>query len=300
MQAVFYTCSEPYFNRIMYFYRPFKYTPVMAQKVVLLTGGSSGIGWEVARQLMNRGVRVYSASRRLGEAMKASQGEGEIIPVQLDVNNEEETARTIERILQESGHLDAIICNAGNGIAGAVEDTSPEEVKYQFETNFFGTVKTIQACLPVFRKQGYGKIMSTSSVAAIVPIPYQAFYSAGKSALLTFMQALSMEVKQFGIQCCTVLPGDTKTEFTSARKYTNASQHSESSYATCMKKSVDKMIRDEENGMKASFVAREMVKQIMCRRMNSIVIPGMQYKLICSLFHLFPVRCRLWIVRQLY
>lgn len=272
----------------------------MTQKVVLLTGGSSGIGWEVARQLMNKGVRVYSASRRLCEAVKAALGMGEIIPVRLDVNNEEETTRTIQRILHESGHLDAVICNAGNGIAGAIEDTSAEEVKFQFETNFFGTVKTIQACLPVFRKQGYGKIMATSSVAAIVPIPYQAFYSAGKSALLTFMQALSMEVKPFGIQCCTVLPGDTKTEFTSARKYTKASQLSESPYATCMKKSVDKMIRDEENGMKASFVARGMVKQIMCKRMNTIVIPGMQYKLICGIFHLFPVRCRLWIVRQLY
>ncbi|NDV82656.1 SDR family NAD(P)-dependent oxidoreductase [Bacteroides sp. 51] len=272
----------------------------MKQQIILLTGGSSGIGLEVAKQLMNRGARIYSASRRIGTAQKALQGGGEIIPVQLDINNEEETNLVINRILQESQRIDAVICNAGNGLAGSVEDTSADEVRYQLETNFFGTVKTINACLPVFRKQGYGKIMSTSSVAAIVPIPYQAFYSAGKSALLTFMQALSMEVKPFGIQCCTVLPGDTKTEFTSARKYTEASQLADSAYTARMKKSVEKMVHDEENGMSASFVARKMTNQIMSKRMKSILIPGVQYKLICWLFNVLPVRLRLWCVGQLY
>ena len=272
----------------------------MRQQIILLTGGSSGIGLEVARQLMSKGARIYSASRRLGIHQKATQGDGEIIPVQLDINNEENTVLVIKRILQENQRLDAVICNAGNGIAGAVEDTSAEEVRYQLETNFFGAVKTINACLPVFRKQGYGKIMSTSSVAAVVPIPFQAFYSAGKSALLTFMQALSLEVKPFGIQCCTVLPGDTKTEFTSARKYTTACQSPDSAYTVRMKKSVDKMVRDEETGMSASFVAHKMVNQIMSKRMKTILIPGVQYKLICWLFNVLPVRLRLWCVGQLY
>lgn len=272
----------------------------MKQQIVLLTGGSSGIGLEIAQQLMHKGARVYSASRRLGVATKAPQGIGEIIPVQLDINDEESTKQVICRILEENKQLDAVICNAGNGIAGAIEDTSTDEVRYQLETNFFGAVKTINACLPVFRQQGYGKIMATSSVAAVVPIPYQAFYSAGKSALLTFMQALSLEVKPFGIQCCTVLPGDTKTEFTSARKYTEASQRPDSAYGARMKKSVDKMIRDEENGMSASFVARNMVREILRKRMNTILIPGMQYKLICFLFNILPAKFRLWCVGQLY
>lgn len=272
----------------------------MRQQIILLTGGSSGIGLEVARQLMDKGARIYAASRRIGTPQKAMQGDGEIIPIRLDINSEEDTKRAIDHILQENQRLDAVICNAGNGIAGAVEDTSADEVRYQLETNFFGTVKTVSACLPVFRKQGYGKIMSTSSVAAIVPIPYQAFYSAGKSALLIFMQALSLEVKPFGIQCCTVLPGDTKTEFTSARKYTASCQLPDSAYAARMKKSVDKMIRDEESGMSASFVARKMVDQMMRKRMKTILIPGAQYKLICWLFRILPVRLRLWCVGQLY
>lgn len=272
----------------------------MQTKVVLITGASSGIGQETAQQLMQKGFRVYSCSRRRGTAEKSENGTGKIIPLKMDVNNPEDIQSVLTFILNEDGHLDALICNAGNGIAGAIEDTSEEEIRYQMETNFFGTVKTIQACLPVFRKQGYGKIMATSSVAAIVPLPYQAFYSASKSAVSIFMQALSMEVKPFGIQCCTILPGDTKTEFTSARKYTQKAQSPESVYAEKMKRSVTKMEKDEQNGMSASFVARKMVKQITRKRMKQTVVPGIEYKLICAVFPIVPTRLRLWIVRKLY
>lgn len=272
----------------------------MDRQIVLLTGGSTGIGLEIALQLMNKNARVYSASRRPGNHQKSDSGEGEIIPVQLDINNEADTASLVDRILKENGKLDVVICNAGNGIAGAVEDTSIDEVRFQMETNFFGAVKTIQACLPLFRKQGKGKIIVTSSIAAIVPIPYQAFYSAGKSALSTFLQALALEVKPFGIQCCAVLPGDTKTDFTSSRKQTEASQENGSVYSVRMKKAIRKMEEDEKNGMKASFVARKIVNQVFRKRMKPIVIPGIQYKLIYSLFNVLPVRWRMWAVGKLY
>jgi len=272
----------------------------METKVVLITGASAGIGLSVAVQLMNKGVKVYAASRRGGTAIKAESGVGEIIHLKMDVNSEADIDLVVARILIENKRLDAVICNAGNGIAGAIEDTSPEEVKYQFETNFFGVVKTIQACLPVFRKQGYGKILTTSSVAAIVPIPFQAFYSAVKSALLVFMQALAMEVKPFGIQCCTVLPGDTKTGFTAARKFTENSMLTDSVYSKKMKSSVGKMEIDEQNGMSPDAVALSMVKQIMSNKMKVMIIPGVQYKIICWLFVRLPARIRLWVVGKVY
>src|SRR5664279_5605971 len=127
----------------------------METKVVLITGASTGIGLAAAEQLMNKGVKVYAASRRGGKSLKAQSGEGELIHVKMDINIETEIASVIAKILKENNRLDAVICNAGNGIAGSVEDTSIDELRYQFETNFFGTVKTIQACLPVFRAQGY-------------------------------------------------------------------------------------------------------------------------------------------------
>lgn len=272
----------------------------MHTKVVLITGASSGIGLEVAKQLMQKGVRVYSCSRRGGIAEESETGKGKIIPVKMDVNNEKDIQAVLSQILTENSRLDALICNAGNGIAGAIEDTSEAEIRYQMETNFFGTVKTIQACLPIFRNQRYGKIITTSSVAAVVPIPYQAFYSAGKAAVSIFMQALEIETNPFGIQCCTILPGDTKTGFTSSRKFAEKSQSIDSVYLQKMKKSVGKMEKDEQNGMSASFVARKIVNQIMRKRMKTIVVPGFQYKLICTIFPVIPVKLRLWIVRKLY
>ena len=272
----------------------------METNVVLITGASTGIGHSAAEQLMNKGVKVYAASRRGGISQKAEKGGGEIIHLKMDVNNEEEIASVISQIIKENQHLDAVVSNAGNGIAGSIEDTSSEEVKYQFETNFFGAVKVIQACIPVFRKQGYGKIIATSSVAAIVPIPFQAFYSAGKSALQVFMQALALELKPFGIQCCCILPGDTKTGFTSARKYTLASQSPDSVYIAKMKKSVGKMEKDEQNGVEASRVAQKIVNQVFKKKMNLSVVPGLDYKLICFLFNRFPVGLRLWIVGLIY
>jgi len=276
------------------------FTETMETKVVLITGASTGIGLSAAEQLMNKGVKVYAASRRGGVSQKAENGIGEIIHVKMDVNNEEEIATVVSQIIKENKHLDAVVSNAGNGIAGSIEDTSSEEVKYQFETNFFGAVKVIQACIPVFRKQGYGKIIATSSVAAVVPIPFQAFYSAGKSALLVFMQALAVELKPFGIQCCSILPGDTKTGFTAARKYTVASQSTDSAYNAKMKTSVGKMEKDEQNGVEASKVARKIVSQIFKKKMKVSVVPGIDYKLICFLFSRLPTSLRLWIVGLLY
>lgn len=272
----------------------------METKVVLITGASAGIGLSAAQQLMNKGVKVYAASRRGGNAEKSVNGTGELIHVKMDVTEEKEIAAVISQILKENNHLDAVICNAGNGIAGSVEDTSEEEMRYQFETNFFGAVKTINACLPVFRAQGYGKVLATSSVAAVVPIPFQAFYSAGKAALLVFMQALALEVKPFGIQCCSVLPGDTKTEFTSARKFTIASQSVDSPYLKKMKTSVGKMEKDEQNGMEAKAVAKKLVNQVLKKNMKVSVVPGVQYKLICFLFNRLPAALRLWIVGLIY
>jgi len=272
----------------------------MNSQVILLTGASAGIGKATAELLMEKGAKVYGASRSGGENQKAKNGHGEIIHVKMDVNNENEIASVIEKIIKENGHLDVLISNAGNGIAGAIEDTSVEEARYQFETNFFGVLKTIQACLPVFRSQGNGKIIAISSIAGIVPIPYQAFYSSVKAALLVFMNALSLEVKPFGIQCCTILPGDTKTNFTDSRKYTLASQSEKSVYYKKMKSSVSRMEKDEQNGMEPSVIAKAIVKQVVNKQVHTFYVPSLQYQFIYHLFNVLPTHFRLWIISKLY
>lgn len=271
------------------------------QKAILLTGGSAGIGLETAKMLMDRGYKVYSGSRRGGgEALKSSVSTGEIIPLALDVNDEEILKKAVEKIVSENGSLYAVVSNAGNGIAGAVEDTSSEETKYQLETNFFGAVKTIKACLPQFRKQNFGKIITVTSVAAVIPIPFQAFYSSGKAALQIYMEALAMEVKPFGIQCCTILPGDTKTDFTASRKYTVESENQNSPYYKRMKTAVGKMEKDEQNGMSPSVIAKAIVNQVDRNKMKPRVVPGFQYKAICAVSDLLPNSLRLKLINMVY
>lgn len=272
----------------------------MGQQIVLLTGASAGIGQATAKLLMKNGLIVYGASRSGGERRKDTQTGGEIIPVKMDVNNEADIQQVVKQIIDKHGKLDVVIANAGNGIAGAVEETSIDEVRYQFETNFFGVVKTIQACLPIFRKQGYGKIITVSSLAGVIPIPFQTFYSSVKAALILFMNGLSMEVKPYGIQCCTILPGDTKTAFTKNRTYTKASQNEQSPYIATLKRSVGRMEHDEQNGMSAEAVALPIVRQVMNKKMKTYHVTGIINQLFYHLFHILPIRLRLWIIAKLY
>lgn len=273
----------------------------MEQQVILLTGASAGIGKTTAQLLMKRGAIVYGASRSAnGEMEKDISSGGELIHINMDVNNEADIQNALDRIMQKHQKLDVVICNAGNGLAGSVEDSDSEEVKYQFETNFFGVVKTIQACLPVFRRQGFGRIINVSSVAAIIPIPYQAFYSSVKSASLIFMQALAMEVKPFGIQCCTVLPGDTKTGFTAARRYAVKAEKADSAYFVQMKKAVGKMEQDEQNGMPPEVIAKAMMREVYRPKMRAIVVPRIDYKLIYVLGLLLPAKLKLWVISKIY
>lgn len=218
----------------------------MKQQTVLLTGASAGIGKATAELLVKAGVIVYGASRSGSEGYENSTSGGKYIPVKMDVNQESQIKEVVDKIISDYGYLNVVIANAGNGVAGAIEETSIDEVRYQFETNFFGVVKTVQACIPIFRKQGYGKIITVSSLAGIIPIPFQTFYSSVKAALMLFMNGLSIELKPFGIQCCTILPGDTKTDFTGNRKYTETSQNEKSVYYNTMKKSVARMEKDEQ------------------------------------------------------
>ncbi|MFV0472241.1 MAG: SDR family oxidoreductase [Paludibacteraceae bacterium] len=270
-------------------------------KSILLTGGSTGIGLATALMLMDNGYKVYSGSRRGGgNAQKSNKSKGEIIPVSLDINDENSLKKIVEKIVEETGELHAVVCNAGNGIAGAIEETTSEEIKYQFETNFFGTVKTIQACLPQFRKQNFGKIIAVGSVAGIIAVPYQASYSASKAALHIFMDSLSMEIKPFGVQCCTVMPGDTKTDFTTARKYSEKSNNKTSPYYNLMKQAVGKMEKDEQNGMKPEKIACAIMKQIKRKKMCSRIIPGLDYKAFSFMNDLLPNSLKLKIVNSIY
>lgn len=268
-------------------------------KIVLLTGGSSGIGKATAKILSNDGMIVYSASR----SVSGENGEkgGNIIPVALDVNDENAIKTVIRRIIAEQGRIDVLVSNAGNGIGGAIEDTSADEAGYQFGTTFFGSMNMVRACLPIMRKQGSGKIILIGSVASFIAIPYQAYYSAAKSALLTMARALSLELKGTGVSCGCILPGDIKTGFTANRKMTAQSENPESHYYESVHRSISKMEHDEQHGMSPATIGLAIRKQLRKKGKVSLnVIPGCVYKLIYIAWKLLPERLVIWIVGLLY
>jgi NAD(P)-dependent dehydrogenase (short-subunit alcohol dehydrogenase family) len=177
-------------------------------KVALVTGVSSGIGRATATLLSEHGFRVFGTMRR------PSQTNGLLPNVEvigLDVRDEQSVRACLKAVLDQTGRIDALVNNAGYTLIGSLEETSIEEAKQVFETNFFGVLRTSQAVLPVMRGQGYGRIANVSSVLGFLPAPYQGIYAASKHALTGYSESLDHEVRQSGIRVSVIEPGFTRT-----------------------------------------------------------------------------------------
>ena len=261
------------------------------KKVLVLTGASSGIGLITSEFFSKKGFIVYGLSRREAESKDFNW-------ISCDVTNVSQVEDAIKTIVKKEGKIDVLINNAGFGISGSVENSSVEDVKKQFEVNFIGAVNTTKAVLPIMRKQGYGKILNTSSVASVIPIPFQSFYSASKSSLDTWAKALRIEVKPFNIQVCSVLVGDTKTGFTSVRQKTDVKK--EGVYAQTVEKSVKKMEKDEQNGKDPITVAKTYFKLVKKRNIPPVKVVGFSYKFLLFIKRFVSERFMLWVVSKLY
>lgn len=175
-------------------------------KVVLITGGSSGIGKSIGEFLHQKGFIVYGTSRNPEKVLNS------IFPlVALDVRDVESIHLAVAQIIQSTGRLDVVINNAGVGITGPLEEIPMEEIKNNFDTNFFGPIALMKAVLPQMRQQKSGLIVNITSIAGYMGLPYRSVYSASKGALELITEALRMEVKSFGIQITNVAPGDFAT-----------------------------------------------------------------------------------------
>ena len=181
-------------------------------KVVLITGGSSGIGKSVGEFLHHKGFVVYGTSRNPERVLNS------VFPlVALDVRNTESIQAAIAKIIAVTGRLDVVINNAGVGITGPLEEIPTSEIKNNFETNFFGPIEVMKAALPQMRQQKLGLIINVTSIAGYMGLPYRSVYSASKGALELITEALNMEVKSFGINITNVAPGDFATNIASGR-----------------------------------------------------------------------------------
>jgi len=191
-------------------------------KVILITGGSSGIGKSIALLLHQEGYKVYGTSRN-PERYK------ETIPfemVALDVANSESVLSCVSSILDKEGRIDVLINNAGIGITGPIEETPIEEMEQVFATNFYGPIRLTNAVLPAMRKQNKGQIINITSIAGYMGLPYRGIYSATKAALEMLTEAQRMEVKHFGVSISNIAPGDFATNIASGRYHSPVLENS--------------------------------------------------------------------------
>ncbi len=220
------------------------------QRVVLITGASSGFGQACAQLLSQKDYRVFGTSRNASFNDQTNRDNANASPFQMipmDVQDQSSVETGMDYIFKQTGRIDIVINNAGIAIAGSIEDTSIDEFKIQFETNFFGTVRLCHAVLPHMRKQQVGYIVNIGSLAGVIGLPFQGVYSASKHALEGLTEALRMEVKPFGICVSLIEPGDFKTSITQNRIFTTASKHN-SAYTEKFQTALSLMEKSEMAG----------------------------------------------------
>lgn len=259
-------------------------------KVAIVTGGTSGIGRATALALHENGYTVYEFSRR----DRSVEG---IQHITADITDENAVAAAVAQVMEREGRIDVLVNNAGFGISGAVEFTETAEAQRLFDANFFGMVRMNRFVLPVMRKQGYGRIVNLSSVAAPVPIPFQAYYSATKAAVNDYTMALANEVAPFGITVCAVQPGDIKTGFTAAREKVTVG---DDVYAGRIGRSVARMEHDEQTGMDPAVAGKYIASLAMRPRVKPLYAIGFAYKAACVVMKLLPCGLSNWIIGKLY
>jgi len=184
----------------------------MQSKTALVTGASSGIGEATAERLAKAGYQVYGTSRRGAPAGSVNQRAFEMLT--LDVTSDESVEAAVQEVIRRAGRIDLLVNNAGFGVApGGAEESSLDQARAIFDTNFFGVVRMTRAVLPHMRRQGSGRILNIGSVLGFLPMPYGALYAATKHAIEGYSESLDHELRTRGIRVSVIEPAYTKTPF---------------------------------------------------------------------------------------
>lgn len=222
-------------------------------KIVLITGGSSGIGQETARRLAKAGYIVYGTSRNPSKPEQPEDFE----MLSLDIHSDESVKTCLETVIAKAGRLDVLINNAGYVVSGAIEETTIEQAKDIFETNFFGVMRMCKAALPFMRKQRQGQIINVSSLAGLNPVPFWSLYNASKFALEGFTESLRHELKPLNISVSLVEPGFVKTKLA---HNTQVSANLLPDYESSRKRAWARIREHEESGIESRLVAETILK----------------------------------------
>ena len=265
-----------------------------SSKVILITGASSGIGKISADMLAKSGNKVYGTSRKSDNVNTTIQ------MLKMDITDRGSIEQVVLEIINREGRIDVLVNNAGTGISGALELTSHDEAMQQLNTNFLGMHQVCQSVLPYMRREGKGMIINISSIAGMIAVPYQGFYSASKFAIEGYSEALAMEVYPFGIKVCLIEPGDMKTDFTTNRSISETTNQ-DVAYKEYFRRIMRIIERSEQNGSDPSLVGQTLIKLIQMRNppFRSIIGPTAQV-VFAHLRHLLPTRLRQYMIKKNY
>ena len=236
------------------------------QQVAVVTGSSSGIGYETSLILARNGFLTYATMRNLNksENMKLIVAK-ENLPIQikqLDVTDDVSVKNAIQEISSEAGHIDVLVNNAGYGLNGAFEDLAIDEIKAQYETNVFGLVRTTQAVLPIMRRQKSGTIVNISSGAGRFGFPGSSAYVSTKFAVEGLSESMSYELEPFGIKVVIVEPGVIRTNFVDGMVVAKKSQDPNSPYSQITQKIATGFEEMMKNASSADLVAKVVLDAI--------------------------------------
>jgi NAD(P)-dependent dehydrogenase (short-subunit alcohol dehydrogenase family) len=234
--------------------------------VAVVTGSSTGIGYETSLILARSGFLTYATMRNLnkGENMKSVMAK-ENLPIQikqLDVTDDESVANAIQTISSEAGKIDVLVNNAGYGLNGAFEDLDMDEIKAQYETNVFGLIRTTQAVLPIMRRQKSGTIVNISSGAGRFGFPSGSAYVSTKFAVEGLSESMSYELESFGIRVVIVEPGVIRTNFNEGLVVAKKSKDPNSPYSQIMQKTIAGFEEMMKNASSPELVAEVVLKAI--------------------------------------
>ena len=289
------------------------------KKVVIVTGASRGIGRATAKLFLEKGCIVYALARSGCDLSGVNS-------VVCDVTDGTQLKNAIDGIAEAEKHIDILINNAGSGISGAVEKTVPADARRLFELNFFAPFEAIKYTIPYMRgsKGGRGinaggrginaggkginaggrgiyaggKIINIGSIAGAMHIPFQTFYSASKAALEALTNSLRGELAPFGIKLTTIMPGDTRTNFTDARE--KDFEKEDPDYGRRIYNSIKLMEEDERNGIPPETVAQKIYRAACVKNPKPAYIVGFKYNFFAFLNRALPKRLVQWVLNLMY
>src|SRR6476646_10707771 len=245
-------------------------------KVAIVTGSSSGIGYETALTLARNGFLTYATMRNLNKSENIKKvATKENLPIhihQLDVTDDVSVKNAVQAILSETGRIDVLVNNAGYGLNGAFEDLAMDEIKAQYETNVFGLIRTTQAVLPIMRRQKSGIIVNISSGAGRFGYPGGSAYVSTKFALEGLSESMAYELDRFDIKVALVEPGFVRTNFSSV--IAKKSQDPDSEYSKMTEKMAERMEVMRQNASSPELVANVVLEAVTSRNPNLRYLAG--------------------------